>query len=77
MGGGAKAATSADVKAGASVYDQDGNSVGKIESVDGKAAVLNTGKVQVKVPLSALARGDKGLSISMSKTEIEAAATKK
>src|SRR4051794_3867139 len=35
----------AEVKAGASVYDAKGQLVGKIDSVDGKSAVLNTGKV--------------------------------
>jgi hypothetical protein len=72
----AKAAEKADVKAGATVFDSTGNAVGKIESVDSKGAVLNTGKVSVHVPLSALARGDKGLTINMTKSDIEAAAKK-
>jgi hypothetical protein len=72
-----KVATKADVKAGASVYDPNGKLVGKIDSVDGKSAVLNTGKVQVKIPLASIARDEKGLAIGMSKAEIEAAASKK
>lgn len=72
----AKADVKADVRAGASVFDAQGNSVGKIESVDGKDAVLNTGKVQVKIPLKSLAQNDKGLAIGMTKSEIEAAAKK-
>lgn len=72
-----QAATKAEVKAGVSVYDSKGKLVGKIDSVDGKSAVLNTGKVQVKVPVSSIARDEKGLAIGMSKTEIEAAASKK
>lgn len=66
----------ADVKAGATVYDLQGNSVGTIESVDGEAAILNTGSAKVKVPVASFAQGDKGLAISMSKAEIEAAAKK-
>lgn len=66
----------ADVKAGATVSDSSGNSVGKIESVNAKGAVLNTGKVKVTIPLSSLAKGEKGLLIGMTKSEIEAAAKK-
>ena len=69
-------ATKADVKAGASIFDTSGNSVGKIESVSAKGAVLNTGKVKVTVPISSLAKSDKGLVIAMTKTQIEAAAKK-
>ena len=68
--------TKADVKAGATVYDLQGNSVGTIESVDGEGAILNTGTTKVKVPVASFAQGDKGLAISMSKAEIEAAARK-
>jgi hypothetical protein len=68
--------TKADVKAGATVSDASGNSVGKIESVTAKGAVLNTGKVKVTVPLSSLAMSGKGLVIGMTKTQIEAAAKK-
>jgi hypothetical protein len=75
--GSQKAATKADVKAGASVYDTSGSSVGKIESVDASGAVLNTGKVKAKIPVSSIAKGDKGLVISMSKDQIEAAAKAK
>lgn len=75
-GGAAKAATKDDVKAGASVYDSKGNAIGKIDSIEGKNAVLNTGKVQVRVPLSSFAHNDKGLLFGMSKADIEAAANK-
>lgn len=69
-------ATKADVKAGASIFDTSGNSVGKVESVSAKGAVLNTGKVKVTVPISSLAKSDKGLVIAMTKSQIEAAAKK-
>lgn len=68
--------TKADVKAGATLYDSSGASVGKIDSVTAKGAVLDTGKVKVTIPLSSLAKSDKGLVIGMTKAEIEAAAKK-
>ena len=72
--GQAAATARINVKAGASVFDSSGTSVGKIESVEGNHAVLNTGTVKVKVPLSSLATGDKGLTVGMTKADIEAAA---
>lgn len=62
------------MKAGATVFDSSGNSVGKIVSVSAKGAVLSTGGTQVTIPLKSLANGDKGLTIGMTKAEIEAAA---
>jgi hypothetical protein len=70
-------AAAADVKAGASVYDQKGGEVGKIESVDSEGAVVSTGSVKAKIPLSAIGKGEKGLMISMSKAELDAAAKEK
>ena len=67
------AATAADVKTGVSVYDQKGGLVGKIDSVSGKNAVLSTGSVKASIPISSFAKSDKGLVISMSKAEIDAA----
>jgi hypothetical protein len=72
--GQATASTKVDVKAGASVFDSSGASVGKIEAVEGNHAVLNTGTVKVKIPLTSLATGDKGLTVGMTKADIEAAA---
>ncbi|HEY4071378.1 MAG TPA: hypothetical protein VGM04_07475 [Sphingomicrobium sp.] len=69
-------ATAADLKAGNSVYDQNGDLVGKIRSVDSKGAVVDTGKVSVDIPLKSIAKGDKGLAIAMTKDEVEAAAKK-
>ena len=71
------AVTKADVKAGASIHDQSGGVVGKIDSVSAKGAVLDTGTVKVTIPLSSIAKGDNGLVISMTKAEIDAAAKKK
>ena len=72
-----KTVTKADLKAGTAITDSAGNPVGKIESVDAKGAVLNTGKVQVTIPLKSLVRGENGIMIGMSKAEIEAAAKPK
>jgi len=68
--------TVADVKKGATIYDASGNSVGTVESVSAKGAVLDTGKVKVTIPLKGLAKSDKGLVVGMTKSEIEAAAKK-
>ena len=70
-------ATEADIKAGVAVFDADGNAVGKIESVDAKGAVVSTGSAKAQVPLSSFGRSDKGLVISMSRAELEAAAKEK
>lgn len=67
----------ADVKAGASIFDPQGNVVGKVESVSAEGAVVNTGKVQAQIPFSSLSRNDKGLVIAMTATEFEAAANAK
>jgi hypothetical protein len=67
----------ADVKAGATVFDSAGDTVGTIKSVSAKSAVLDTGKVKVTIPLTSLAKSEKGLLVGMSKAEIEAAAKKK
>lgn len=74
--GAAKPATAADVKAGVSVYDQNGGLVGKIESVSAKGAVLNTGTVKASIPVSSFAKNDKGLVIAMTKASLNAAAKK-
>ena len=71
-----KAATAADVKKGAAVFDQNGGEVGKIESVSGKNAVLSTGTTRATVPVSSFAKNDKGLVIGMTKAEIDAQAKK-
>jgi hypothetical protein len=70
-------AAAADVKAGATVHDQKGGVVGKIESVDSEGAVVSTGTAKAKIPLSSIAKGEKGLTISMTKAELDAAAKEK
>ena len=68
------AATAADVKAGVPVFYSKGGVVGKIESVSAKGAVVDTGTVKAAVPVASFAKNDKGLVISMSKAELDAAA---
>jgi hypothetical protein len=70
------AATADDVKTGVSVYDQKGGLVGKVASVSANGAVVNTGKARAEIPLSSFAKNDKGLVMSMTKAELEAASAK-
>jgi hypothetical protein len=69
-----QAGSQVQVKRGATVYDTDGNLVGKILSADSKTAVLSTGQAEVKIPLSGFAQGARGLTISKTKDQIETAA---
>ena len=71
-----QAATAEDVKKGVLVYDQNGASVGKVESVSGKNAVVSTGTSRASIPVSSFAKNDKGLVIAMSKADIDAATKK-
>jgi preprotein translocase subunit YajC len=68
------APATADVKAGATVLDTKGGTVGTIASVSNNVAVVDTGTVKAGVPTSAFAQGDKGLVMAMTKVELEAAA---
>ena len=69
-------ATAADVKVGVPVFDQTGGVVGKVESVTAKGAVVSTGKAKASVPISSFGKNDKGLVISMTKAELDAASAK-
>jgi hypothetical protein len=69
-----EATSQVQVTKGATVYDTEGNVVGKILSVDSKTALLTTGPARVKIPLSGFGQGAKGLTISKTKDQIEAAA---
>jgi preprotein translocase subunit YajC len=72
----ATAATAADVKAGATVVDQQGGTVGTIESVDANGAVISTGKARVQIPVTSFAKNERGLVISLTKAQLEAEASK-
>ena len=67
-------ATAADIKAGASVFDESGALVGKVNSVTADGAVVNTGNVRAQIQLSAFGKNDKGLVISATKAELDAQA---
>lgn len=70
----AAAKTAAAVTAGASVKDTSGSAVGTIKSVEGQFALLDTSKVQVRLPLTAFAAQGDGLVIGMTKAQLESAA---
>lgn len=60
--------------AGATVKDPSGGVVGTIKSVDEQFAVVDTQKVQVRLPLTAFAAGDSGPVIGLTKAELDAQA---
>jgi len=59
---------------GATVKDPSGGVVGTIKSVDAQFAIVDTEKVQVRLPLTAFAAGDSGPVIGMTKAELDAQA---
>ena len=63
----------ASVTAGATVYGPDGNEVGTVDKVSGTTAIVNTGKHSAALPTSAFGKNDKGLLVSMSKDQLDAA----
>lgn len=67
-------AGTASVKVGDTVSDPAGNPVGTIETVEGGNAVLSTGTVKVRIPVSAISQGSKGATIPITKAEVEAKA---
>jgi hypothetical protein len=69
----APATASASPTAGAKVYDTDGNEVGSIEAVQGDVVTVNTGTARAGLPKSAFATREKGLTIGMTKAQLEAA----
>ncbi len=74
--GATAAASVADVKVGVSVYDTKGGLVGKIQSVSGANAVVDTGAARAKIPVSSFAKNDKGLVMNMTKAELDSSAKK-
>ena len=68
-------ATESKVSTGATVTDTAGGTVGTIKSVEGGFAVLSTGSVEVRLPLTSFANGASGPVIAMTKAQVEAAAS--
>ncbi|HET9628306.1 MAG TPA: hypothetical protein VFP14_02375 [Novosphingobium sp.] len=55
------------------VYGPQGSEVGKVEKVEGGNAVINTGKNSAAIPVSALGHNEKGLLVSMTREQLDAA----
>jgi hypothetical protein len=72
----APAAQAAAAKAGDTVYDTAGEAVGTVESVNGDNFVLSTGAKKATLPMNALANGPHGLTIGVTKAELDAAIQK-
>ena len=72
-----KKATAADIKTGATVYDLNGGTVGTVKSSDAEGVVVSTGAVRAKLGLSGFGVGDKGLTIAMTRAELDATAKAK
>lgn len=70
----ASAATAAtSVAVGAKVFGPQGEEVGTVESVSGETVVLNTGTNRATLAASSLGTSDKGLTIGMTKQQLDAA----
>ena len=68
------AAASANVAAGATVYDTSGGTVGTVASVNGDVAVIDTGTHKAAVPMTSIGKGAKGPTMAMTKAQLDAAA---
>jgi hypothetical protein len=67
-------ATAADLQAGVQVLDATGGLVGTVESADADSAVVSTGTVRAEIPLRSFGKNNRGLVISMTRAQLEAAA---
>ena len=59
------------VKAGDTVYDPAGNTVGTVQSFDGSVAVLATGTATVGIPAAGIVAREKGPTIGLTKEQLE------
>ena len=64
-----------DVRTGMQVRDSEGGMVGTVESVDGEGAIVFTGNLRAKLPFRSFGKNNLGLVISLSRSELEAAAS--
>lgn len=67
-------AATAEISVGASVFDANGGDVGTIEVISGDAIVVSTGTQKVTLPKAAFAQWPKGLTIGMTRDELNTAA---
>lgn len=70
----AEAKKKAQLVAGATVKDPAGGTVGTIKSVDAQFVLIDTSKVQVRLPLTAFAASDGGPVVGITKAELDAQA---
>lgn len=70
------AAPAVEAKVGMKVYGPNGGDVGVVESVDGDVVVVATGKNMGALPISAFAKTEEGLSITISRADLDAAVEK-
>ncbi|WEK47637.1 MAG: hypothetical protein P0Y56_04915 [Candidatus Andeanibacterium colombiense] len=66
----------ADVIPGATVYDTQGGTVGRIVSVEGDAVVLDTGSMRATLSKNGFGKGANGPVIGMTKAQLEEAIAK-
>ncbi|KQM13814.1 hypothetical protein [Novosphingobium sp. Leaf2] len=69
----ASAAAAVNPTVGAKVYDAQGGDVGTVETVQGDVVTVSTGTARAGLPKSAFVMRDKGLTIAMTKVQLEAA----
>jgi hypothetical protein len=67
------AATAVAPTVGAKVFGPEGNEVGTVESVQAGVVTISTGAARAGLPTSAFAMREKGLTIGMTKAQLEAA----
>lgn len=70
------AAPAVEAKAGMKVYGPNGGDVGTVESVSDGAVVVDTGKNKAALATNAFAKAENGLSIMMTKADLDAAIEK-
>lgn len=70
------AAPAVEVEAGMKVFGPNGGEVGTVESVAGGAVVLDTGKNKAALSPEAFAKAENGLSITMTKLDLDTAVEK-
>ncbi len=68
------APTPANITVGASIYDAKGGDVGTVDSIVGDNVVVSTGSQKVTLSKAAFAQWPKGLTIAMTRDELNAAA---
>ena len=71
----AAAAAKPNLTAGTTIYDSTGAEAGTIDSVSGDLVVVSTGTNKISMPAASFGAGEKGPVVSVTKAQIDAAAT--